>query len=162
MRHLFLFPFIMFGTFGCSGLDIKPISAQQDENAHNGEINLNGYIVYEPVIAVEVSTKDEKCSVGSPFVLGPDYSKPFIINTRSGFGKAGVDVTIQNGWMLSAIKDNSDNTAVLGTIERLAMKEFKSSPPVTAKNKCISEGIYRVILDNSNKVGLQKIEISYH
>jgi hypothetical protein len=33
------------------------------------------------------------CSAGTPFVL-PDTSKPFLVNSKSGFGKAGVDVAI--------------------------------------------------------------------
>jgi len=48
--------------------------------------------------------------------------KPYLIDVKSGLGKAGTDVTIIDGWRLGNVKDNSDNTAILGNLVTLATK----------------------------------------
>jgi len=74
----------------------------------------------------------------------PDTSKPFLINVRSGFGKTGVDVAITNGWQLGNIKDNSDNTALLGTVEKILGLGVKSIAREPTAGKCKAPGLYRV------------------
>jgi len=39
-----------------------------------------------------------------------------LIDIKSGIGKAGADITIIDGWRLGSVKDNSDNTAMLGDL----------------------------------------------
>jgi hypothetical protein len=46
---------------GCVGLDITPLSPAEETSSHAGGTNLRGYIVYEPMVVVEVSQK-ELCS----------------------------------------------------------------------------------------------------
>ena len=84
------------------------------------------------------------CSAGTPFVL-PDTSKPFLVNSKSGFGKAGVDVAITNGWQLGSIKDNTDNTALLGTLDKIIALGAKSFARDGAGEQCKASGLYRVI-----------------
>lgn len=89
MKTYFLFPLIAASIAGCAGLEITPISPADEDAAHAGITNLKGYIIYEPMVVVEVSQKelcsdrDDKgncrgatditCSAGAPFIL-PDTS----------------------------------------------------------------------------------------
>ncbi len=145
---------------GCGGLEITPISAAEEAAAHAGGTDLKGYIIYEPMVVVEVSQKelcsgqDERgickgattvtCSAGTPFLL-PDTSKPFLVNVRSGFGKTAVDVAITNGWQLGSIKDSSDNTALLGTLEKIIpLLGGRSIAREATVGQCRTPGLYRV------------------
>jgi hypothetical protein len=146
---------------GCSGLDIRPISPELDARAHREDGTASGYVVYGPMVVVEVSrvcvVKDAKgacrddetrCAAGAPFVL-PDFSKPFLVDVKSGLGKAGVDVTIVDGWRLGSVKDQSDNTAILGAIEKLAlarMAEPRTAGEEAVRGGCAAPGLYRVEL----------------
>ncbi len=151
MKTYLLFPLITASIAGCAGVDITPISPAEEAAAHAGGGKLKGYIVYEPMVVVEVTQKQVgttiTCSAGTPFIL-PDTSRPFLVNARSGLGKAGVDVTIVNGWQLGNIKDSSDNTALLGTVEKIlgvsGVKEITREGPA---GKCKEPGLYRVNLE---------------
>jgi hypothetical protein len=145
----------------CSGVDIRPISPTLAAKAHGEEGAASGYVVYGPMVVVEVSrvcvVKDAKgacrddetrCAAGAPFVL-PDFTKPFLVDVRNGFGKAGVDLTIADGWRLAGIKDQSDNTAILGAIEKLAlarMAEPRTASEGALRGGCAAPGLYRVEL----------------
>lgn len=158
---------------GCAGIDIHSISPDEATAAHKGS-TLPGYIVYAPMVVVEVAAKDvcvrkdksgnctyqeTRCSAGAPFLL-PDYSKPFLVRSKSGFGKAGADITIVDGWRLGAIKDNSDNTAILGAIaSALGTKSFVG-PSKPAAGGCDIAGLYRVNSDSTRGITLQQI-LSY-
>lgn len=146
---------------GCAGVNIKPISRDQAVNAHTEGSTASGYIVYEPIVVVEISQKDvcvdkddkgncksqeTRCSAGAPFVL-PDYSKPYLVDAKSGFGKSGVEITITDGWRLGNIKDNSDNTAVLGTVEKLIGLKSALITESAKSNNCQAPGLYRVTVD---------------
>ncbi|MHB1185726.1 MAG: hypothetical protein ACYC4A_13620 [Desulfobulbia bacterium] len=175
MKAYFLFPLIAVCIVGCAGLDITPISPADEVAAHAGGTNLKGYIIYEPMVVVEVSPKelcikkDDKgtctettttCSAGAPFIL-PDTSKPFLVNVRSGFGTTGVDVTIANGWQLGNFKDNSDNTALLGTVEKVLGFSLKGGIPVgtPSKGECKDPGLYRVTLTSGGEVTLSLLKV---
>lgn len=161
MKARALFPLLVAGIAGCAGVDITPLSPAEETAAHAGGTSRKGYIVYEPMVVVEVSQKevcsapDDKppckgattiaCSAGTPFVL-PDTSKPFLVNAQSGFGKAGVEIAITNGWQLGSIKDSSDNTALLGTLEKvLALTSARSLARESPSRPC-KAGLYRVDL----------------
>ena len=148
---------------GCAGLDITPISPKDEAAAHAGSTSLKGYIIYEPMVVVEVSRKEvclEKdangnckgtpivtCSAGAPFIL-PDTSKPFLVDVRSGFGKTGVDVTFNNGWQLGNIKDNSDNTALLDTINKvIGFAGTRSIAREPSTQTCPAQGLYSVVTE---------------
>lgn len=166
MKKIAVVSMISLCLSGCAGVDMKPISQEQAVSAHQADSTANGYIVYEPVVVVEVSEKDvcvakddkgnckaqeTRCSAGTPFVL-PDYSKPYLVNAKSGFGKAGVDITITDGWRLGNIKDNSDNTAVLGTVEKLlgsGIIPFHAFNMPEQNKKCNAPGLYRVTVDQA-------------
>src|SRR5215471_17423127 len=160
MKARALFPLLAAGIVGCAGVDITPLSPAEEAAAHAGGTARKGYIVYEPMVVVEVSQKevcaapDDKgackggatttaCSAGAPFLL-PDTSKPFLVNAQSGFGKAGVEIAITNGWQLGSIKDNSDNTALLGTLEKiLTLTSARSLARENPSRPC-KAGLYRV------------------
>lgn len=152
----------------CAGVTIKPISIDKAMQAHASDGNLNGYIFYSPVVVVELSDKvvclvqkpnqeceksEITCSAGTPFVL-PDYSKPFVVDIHSGFGKAGADISFKDGWLLSQVKDTSDNTAILGLVEKALAGGFKglSVEKITGdkvERRCANPGLYRVGLTKS-------------
>jgi hypothetical protein len=149
---------------GCAGLDITPISPEADQAAHAGT-PLQGYVIYAPMVVVEVARKTVcgktkadgqcegtpaiTCTASAPFTL-PDPSKPFLLNSRSGFGKAGVEVTITNGWQLGNIKDNSDNTAILALIEKLLpLRGAMIAATAQAPDEC-KAGLYRVTYDGAS------------
>jgi hypothetical protein len=148
---------LALGLVGCAGVDIVPITREQAMSAHEGGSDARGYIVYEPVVMVEVSPRevcsgrDDKgkcitrtqCVAGEPFIL-PDYGKPYLINARAGLGKTGFDMTIADGWRLGGLKDASDNTAFLGALEKLATREPTSGTPAALDAGCKAAGLYRV------------------
>ena len=163
MKAYALSALVAASVAGCSGLDITPISPEADRAAHAGT-PLQGYIVYAPMVVVEVARKvvcnrakaDGQCegtpaitcAAGTPFTL-PDPPKPFLVNSRSGFGKAGVDVTITNGWQLGGIKDTSDNTAILGLVEKLLPLKSMTAATAQASEEC-KAGLYRVSYDGAD------------
>lgn len=119
MKRCVLLAMVMasaLGLTGCAGIDIHDESADKD-----------GYVVYSPLVIVEVKKEikdgQEFCAISQPFVL-PDYSKPFRIDLKSGFGKAGTELSITNGWLLSSVKDNSDNAKVMEYVSGLTDKAF--------------------------------------
>jgi len=163
MKTIAIVSIFIVGISGCAGVDIKPITQEQAVSAHQAGSTASGYIVYEPIVVVEISQKDvcvakddkgnckdqeNRCAAGTPFVL-PDYSKPYLVEVKSGFGKSGVDITITDGWRLGNLKDNSDNTAVLGTVEKLfGLKSLALTEPAKDGN-CKAPGLYRVTIDKA-------------
>jgi len=150
------------GVAGCAGLEITTLKADQVSTARTTGNALNGYVVYEPIVAIELSTKevclggkDEKgncksalvtqCAATLPFTL-PDYTRPYLVTSKTGFGKAGVEVAIADGWRLSNIKDSSDNTALLSA---LGVKTASASDKGT---QCRTPGLYRLPLDGSGQL----------
>ena len=150
---------------GCSGVAIRPISPDLERSAHAKDGTASGYVVYGPMVVVEVVERDvcvaknekgacagteTRCAIGEPKVL-PDLAKPFLVDIKSGFGKAGVDVTIVDGWRLGNVKDNSDNTAILGLVEKLAVPLLaRAEPSATARRGgCRAPGLYRVEIEGS-------------
>ena len=160
MKMNILVPLLAACVAGCSGLEITPLSPAEEAASHAGATGLRGYIIYAPMVVVEVSQKEVcsaqdakgrctgdsviSCSAGTPFVM-PDTSKPFLVNSKSGLGKAGVDIAISNGWQLGSIKDNTDNTALLGTLEKIIALGAKSIAREGAAGQCKASGLYRVI-----------------
>jgi len=144
---------------GCSGVSIRPISPALERSAHEQDGTVSGYVVYGPMVVVEIAVREvcvakndrgacteqeTRCSAGEPFVL-PDLDKPFLVDVRNGFGKAGVDLTIADGWRLSSIKDQSDNTAILGAIEKIALART-SDTSARRVGGCSAPGLYRVVI----------------
>lgn len=146
---------------GCSGLQIASISKDDAGKAHQGAGH-SGYIVYHPRVLVRVGAEkrcpadkmpdgkcDPKnasldyCEVSPPFYL-PDYDKPYRVDVKTGIGKAGVDVAIANGWMLSSFKDNSDNSVLLGELIKAGVftKTVAPEVPNQAASKCPA-GVYQ-------------------
>lgn len=97
---------------GCGGLEISSLTVEDATNAHLNE-KVPGYIVYHPMIAVDVN---KECKVGAPKTL-PDYKKPFLLKLTQGIGKFSVDLKIEDGWRLDGIKTEADNTALLETLK---------------------------------------------
>jgi hypothetical protein len=149
---------------GCAGVSVNPITLTSAQNAHSNPTNVSGYIVYHPMVAVEISEKEVcvakgpdgkcanselRCAVGQPFLL-PDYSKPYAIDIKSGLGKAGAEVEIVDGWRLGKVKDQSDNSGILGFIQQFAEKKlFAADPGKQTRRACQRAGIYRVNIEGS-------------
>ena len=148
---------------GCSGVDIRPISPALEREAHTRDGTASGYVVYGPMMVVEVAPREvciakgdkgacaasePRCAVGTPFAL-PDLAKPFLVDIKSGFGKSGVDLTIVNGWMLGGIKDHSDNTAILSLLEKVAVPMLRAGDDPAKRAECRAAGLYRVDIDGA-------------
>lgn len=147
-------------TVGCAGVEIRSISQDRALQAHEGTHEERGYIVYEPVVVVEVSPRQvctaaegkgkcslqTQCVAGAPFIL-PDYSRPYLVSTRSGLGKTGLDMTIVDGWRLGSLKDSSDTGAVLGVLERLATRGPPAESSADSGSACKAAGLYRVVTE---------------
>ncbi|WP_430415540.1 hypothetical protein [Marinobacter adhaerens] len=148
----------------CAGLSITPITVEQVQNAHQPGSEIEGYIVYQPMLVAEIGEKTicvsraangecEKftlaCGIGELKSL-PDYSKPYLLKSSSGFGKAGVEINIEDGWKLTSLKDNSDNTGFLDVLAAIGGVELSSITPSFESGKgCSMAGIYRVSLENN-------------
>jgi hypothetical protein len=147
-----------FTVAGCAGLDITPISPADEAAAHAGVRPLKGYVVHAPMVVIEISRRevcprDDKgkctgptevaCVAGTPFTL-PDPTRPFLVDIRSGLGKAGVDVAIANGWQLGNLKDSSDNTAILGAIEKIAGTRLMPLSRDDPGGRSCPAGLYRL------------------
>ena len=163
MKRLFIIFVGLFIFAGCAGTYIKPISAERAQNAHTTDTDDKGYIVYSPVVIVEIKEDticlkkdaDGKCSepkivckISEKPILLPDYSKPFLVRPQAGFGKTDVEISIVDGWRLDKVTDKSDNTAVLDSVIK-AVKEVTSltkgvQAPSDKIEGCAKTGLYRL------------------
>jgi hypothetical protein len=155
---------VAWALAGCSGVDIRPISPALEAASHARDGAASGYVVYGPMVVVEVGLREvcvarnekgacteqeARCAAGAPFVL-PDLAKPFLVDIRNGFGKAGVDLAIADGWRLGALKADVDNTAILGTVEKLIPLLRSADGTTRRKGDCAAAGLYRVALEGGS------------
>ena len=160
--NLIVFLFLLM-LAGCAGTYIKPITVETAQKAHTTGTDDKGYIVYSPVVIVEIKEgvlclkqdADGKCleskivcKISEKPILLPDYSKPFLIRPQAGFGKTDVEISIVDGWQLGKVLDKSDNTAVLGDVIK-AVKEVTAitksrTPPSDKIEGCPKTGLYRL------------------
>ena len=139
---------------GCASMKIAPLTQGKAGQAHENDSPVkSGYIVYAPMVLFEIKAGEHGgCVVGPTFTL-PDYSKPYVIDSRSGFGKAGSEFTIADGWRLSTMKDSSDNSAFLA----LATKSLELRPDVA--NSCGNAGVYRIQSGGTSGFSIAKFDI---
>lgn len=148
----------------CAGLDITPVSPDQVKSAHHGDARLDGYVVYAPMIVMELGMSEGTiCSVGKPFLV-PDLSSPFVVNTRTGLGSTSVVLSIKDGWLLTSVTNRSGNAAVerfLENLPTLLSKAMKTAGITAAKKAPTAEctpALYRVDVDN-DKVFLTRLSV---
>jgi hypothetical protein len=145
---------------GCAGLDIRPLTREQAASVHAGG-GPAGYIVYAPMTVIEVSDRDG-CRAGAPFQL-PDYSKPYLVRSRSGLGRNGVDIAISEGWMLGGIKDTSDNGALLDAVGTVLGVRGGGGGAAAgggaAGGACRAPGLYRLAPDAAGSIQLLPLHL---
>jgi len=139
---------------GCAGLDIRPLTPEQAAAAHAGG-GQQGYIVYAPMTVIELGDKDG-CRVGAPFQL-PDYSRPYLVRSRAGLGRSGVDVSISNGWMLGGIKDTSDNGVLLDAAA--SVLRARSAGGGEGAPACRAPGLYRLVRDAEGRMQFEPLRL---
>lgn len=160
MKKLFIIV-IAASLTGCAGLDISSLSVDKANNAHKPNNGVKGYIVYHPMMVVEVGEKElciarndagrcvkvkTVCGIGEPKTL-PDYSKPYLLNPKSGFGKSGVEVKVVDGWRLGGINNESDNTALLSVLAAAGgIQALTAVDKITSG--CTETGLYRLSFKN--------------
>ena len=156
---------------GCGGLEISSLTVEEVNNAHTEDGKVHGYIVYHPMIMVEVKeivkTGSEnnggtkECVAGKPQTL-PDYGKPFLLKLTQGIGKSSVDLKIEDGWRLAGITSETDNTAWLKDLLDIAKKVTPSTAgllPKPTDDTCKS-GLYKLSIDeDGTKIKFERIEI---
>lgn len=170
MRHTII-PLLALACMltACAGIDIRGITPEQAADAHTGQFKGKGYIVYSPVVMVEIgmacadkdangTCKKSECVARTPFVV-PDHGKPFLVNVKAGLGKAGADIAITNGWQLGSMKDSSDNTAILGLVAKAVGLERANAGATANEGESCAAGLYSVRAVNGS-VMLEK-EIGY-
>lgn len=114
----------------------------------------------EQVFALCIENRDcedlEKRKIYHAFTL-PDLRKPYLISIKSGLGKTGADITINNGWQLGNVKDQSDNTAFMTEVIKSAM----NIKMTTSQSIDCSPGLFYIdtISDNNQlKLILKKLD----
>ena len=172
MKQTLLATSICLVVCGCSGLELRAMEPKEVNGLFGGGNRTAGYVIYEPMVVVEISDETPclkkegekciekgapKCTVGAPIYL-PNYERPYIVNSKSGFGKAGVDVAINNGWQIGAIKDNSDNSSLLPFVTSVTGTYADGEKAAG----CKEPGLYRLIsIDNKpegQRVKLEKLK----
>ncbi len=151
---------------GCGGVEISSLSDEEAEKAHQSGHKIPGYIVYHPMIVVEVKEIIEKevetedsiireygkikeCVVGKPQTL-PDYEKPFLLRLKPGIGKSSVDLKIEDGWRLDGIKTESDNTALLQVLQKIVTQGASVSLMPSDGTCELKPGLYRLSLEKGS------------
>lgn len=154
----------LIAASGCAGVTIKPV-AGTPETVRQSLITdkKDGYVIYHPMIAFEIVDKEVcvtkgsngacteitvTCALGTRYIL-PDYEQPYVVQITSGLGKAGVDVSFTEGWLLSNVKDNSDNTALLETLFKAAGVGGYKATRTPEDKGCKDRGLYRYKLINN-------------
>lgn len=145
--------FVSVMASGCAGVSINSLTHDQVKNAHaDKKDKLDGYVVYQPMVVFPVENRlvcveqgdgeceatETICAIGDMKTV-PDYSKPYLVKAKSGFGKAGIDIKIEDGWRLGGIKDESDNTAVLS-----ALTAMVPALEGAANGLCADPGLYKI------------------
>lgn len=140
MKRALLTPWLAVLLGGCSGIIVQPLTKAEGEAFHNGgPTRQSGYVVYEPTVYFTISVDEKGLCVPGKTIVGPDYSRPYRIDSKTGLGKAGAEFTITDGWALGSFKDNSDNTAILGALLKAA-----GFAPNADKNGITCAGLYRL------------------
>jgi hypothetical protein len=179
MKAKLLIAMVCMIIAGCAGLEITPLTYEQSSKLHIDQDTAfkNGYVVYEPMLVVEISDKEicvlkdgdkckksrNVCSAGEIKTL-PDYSKPYLLTSKSGLGKAGVDLKIDDGWRLGGIKDESDNTALLGVLATAAGIQTKAliNDGTQETSRCPITGLHKLTYDSATqKHSLGELILSY-
>lgn len=136
MKKLILILSSLVFLSSCAGVNIKPITKEQDTT--DLRKSLNGYIVYSPKHNIKVTNIFGNCIIENNYI--PDYSKPFTIELESGLGKFEGSIKIKDGWMLETVTVKTDNTSIPnGVIGLFANDDSKKIP---AGNCKILSGIY--------------------
>jgi hypothetical protein len=171
-RRLLLSLFLPVSLCACAGVDVTPLTAVQAQHMHAGGQAPAGYVVYAPMVVVEVTqqevcvAKDDKghcqaqetrCVAGKPFSL-PDETRPYLVSLRSGLGKAGSQIEITDGWMLGGLRDAADGTASLGLVQKLLSLRMAEGAAGAAGggHACAAAGLYRASLQGA-QVTLQPL-----
>jgi len=156
---------VVYGTVlalaGCAGVQISPTTPASADAAHASPGAPDGYVVYEPMLVVQVAREvvcagknkgncaepQVRCTISEP-AKWPDYDRPYRVNIRPGLGKTSVDLEIRDGWMLGQVKDQTDNTILWNTFSSLATAAIKKlhnvdvKPPQTCFG--VAPGLYRL------------------
>lgn len=155
-----LFPIVLCLSLlgACAGVEIEPLTAAQAQEVHHGGAQAAGYVVYAPMVVLEVAqeevciAKDDKghcqaqetrCTASKPFTL-PDYSKPYRVSSKSGLASAGSEINITDGWMLGSVKISVDNAPALGLVQKLvALNRLETPDAGTSGRGCSAAGLYK-------------------
>lgn len=122
MRRTFVAGFAVLLLAGCAGYSIQENGGGVGYDVFQPEPYLKG----EPVA---VDAGGEKILVYK-FTIEwlPNYSKRYRVRSWSGLGKADFQFTFTDGWQLTGIHDQGDNTKVIEQLTDLAKHILPANP----------------------------------
>ena len=109
-------------TGGCAWYDIQPISADSLNGWGKTNALPEGYIFYQPelyfsaTIVTESTGSTTKQTVTVTPVWLPNCQKPYRVTTHNFLAKADFTFNFENGWKLTQIADQGDNSTVANTL----------------------------------------------
>lgn len=113
-------------TGGCAYYKIQPIPPASLEAWSKTNGLPDGYIFYQPELYFSATILTEAAKAGSsgqprqtvtvtPLYL-PNYQKPFRVTTRNFLAKSDFSFNFENGWKLTQISDQVDNSTLANTL----------------------------------------------
>jgi hypothetical protein len=136
---------------GCAGLQI--------DNFSNGQIPDNGYIVYRPVQYIVVAnTYDDEGKISGQSISSlalPNPNEGSAISLQRGFGVGSIELAVEDGWRLSTLNAETENTQIGDFITALNGLRASGRASTNGSSAGLTPGIYRVHYDsNGNAVAL--------
>jgi hypothetical protein len=152
MRRIALASFIAMLFCGCAGYSIQ----ENGQGAGYDVFQPEPYLKGEPVVFEEGTHR--VVTYKFTVVWLPNYGKRYRVRSWSGLGKADFQFTFAEGWQLTAIHDQGDNSKVLDQITELAKhllpadpfaiaRGMKATDPVAPVTPVLKPVLYRIDFD---------------
>jgi hypothetical protein len=142
MKLIYILLIILLLLMSCAS--IKSITPEEALNAHTKLHSVDGYIVFHPLVVVEVS---ENCIAAKSFLL-PNYNRPFLVTIRAPFIGSPGSMVVEDGWRLSNLGGSTGTAAALGALiagtgGRLLLGKEDIDDTLGKKTIC-KPGLYRM------------------
>jgi hypothetical protein len=146
MKKIFFFILLMaWLTGGCAWYKIQPVSANSLNSWGKTNALSEGYIFYQPELyfaaTIVTDSAGKKNITVAPLWL-PNYQKPYRLTTHNFLAKADFAFNFENGWKLTQIADQGDNSTMANTLAgQLATALKMTGFAATSNNQLLKEQI---------------------